>query len=67
VLAYTEQTAAAHAKLLAHVRASGQPRGQHDLIIAAHAAESDRTIVSRDATARFGDLPGVSAISRSDG
>ena len=38
------------------------PRGAHDLIIAAHAAETGRTILSRDAKARFGDLAGVSAI-----
>jgi tRNA(fMet)-specific endonuclease VapC len=55
-------TAAHHGRLLAHVRRSGSPRGAHDLIIAAHAAETERMILSRDAKARFGDLPGVSAI-----
>jgi predicted nucleic acid-binding protein len=49
-------------RLLAHVRRSGSPRGAHDLIIAAHAAQTGRTILSRDAKARFGDLPGVTAI-----
>jgi predicted nucleic acid-binding protein len=39
-----------------------QARGAHDLIIAAHAAETGRLIVSRDARARFNDLPGVTAI-----
>jgi predicted nucleic acid-binding protein len=53
------------AGLLAHVRRTGTPRGAHDLIIAAHAAETGRTIVSRDAKARFGDLPGVTAIDAS--
>ncbi len=62
VLDYTQATAAHHACLLAHVRRTGTPRGAHDLIIAAHAAETGRTIVSRDAKARFGDLPGVTAI-----
>jgi predicted nucleic acid-binding protein len=62
VLDYTQATAAHHARLLAHVRRTGIPRGAHDLIIAAHAAETGRTIVSRDAKARFGDLPGVTAI-----
>jgi len=62
VLDYTQATAAHHARLLAHVRRTGTPRGAHDLIIAAHAAETGRTIVSRDAKARFGDLPGVTAI-----
>jgi predicted nucleic acid-binding protein len=62
VLHYTEATAAHHARLLAQVRRAGARRGAHDLIIAAHAAETDRTVLSRDARARFGDLPDVSAI-----
>jgi len=62
VLDYTETTAAHHARLLAHVRTSGRPRGAHDLIIAAHAAETGRLVASRDAKARFGDLPGITAI-----
>ncbi len=61
VLDYTQATAAHHGRLLAHVRRSATPRGAHDLIIAAHAAETGRTILSRDAKARFGDLPGVAA------
>lgn len=61
VLDYTDATAAHHARLIAHVRRSGTPRGAHDLIIAAHAAETGRTILSRDAKARFGDLPNVLA------
>lgn len=59
VLDYTERTAVEHARLLAHVRRTGTPRGAHDLIIAAHAAHEDRTLMSTDARARFGDLPGV--------
>jgi tRNA(fMet)-specific endonuclease VapC len=59
VLDYTQVTAAHHGRLLAHVRRSGSPRGAHDLIIAAHAAETGRIIMSRDAKARFGELPGV--------
>jgi predicted nucleic acid-binding protein len=62
VLDYTATTAAHHGRLLAHVRRSGHPRGAHDLIIAAHAAETGRTVVSRDVKARFNDLPGVTAI-----
>jgi tRNA(fMet)-specific endonuclease VapC len=62
VLDYTDATAAHHARLIAHARRSGTPRGAHDLIIAAHAAETDRIVVSRDAAARFGDLPGLTAI-----
>ena len=61
VLTYTEATAAHHARLIAHVRRSGTSRSAHDLIIAAHASESGRIVLSRDAAARFGDLPGVIA------
>jgi tRNA(fMet)-specific endonuclease VapC len=61
VLTYTEATAAHHARLIAHVRRSGAPRGAHDLIIAAHASETGRIVLSRDAAARFGDLPSVVA------
>jgi tRNA(fMet)-specific endonuclease VapC len=64
VLDYTAITAAHHGRLLAHVHRSGTPRGAHDLIIAAHAAETGRTVVSRDVKARFNDLPGVTAIDR---
>lgn len=59
VLDYTAVTAAHHARLLAHTRRSGRARSAHDLIIAAHAAETGRAIVSRDASARFADLPDV--------
>lgn len=62
VLEYTEPTAACHAKLIAHVRRSGVPRSAHDLIIAAHALQTERIVLSFDAKARFGGLPGVSAI-----
>jgi tRNA(fMet)-specific endonuclease VapC len=61
VLDYTDATAAHHARLIAHARRSGTPRGAHDLIIAAHASETGRIILSRDAKARFGDLPNVLA------
>lgn len=63
VLDYTEATAVHHARLIVHARRSGKPRGAHDLIIAAHAAQTDRVFLSRDALARFGDLPGVKAES----
>jgi tRNA(fMet)-specific endonuclease VapC len=61
VLDYSEDTATHHARLLAATRRAGRRRGAHDLIIAAHAAQSGRDLVSRDAAARFGELPGVSA------
>ena len=63
VMDYTAATAAYHGRLLAHVRRSGTPRGAHDLIIAAHAAETGRTVVSTDVKARFDNLPGVTVIS----
>jgi predicted nucleic acid-binding protein len=62
VLEYTEATAACHAGLIAHVRRAGVPRGAHDLIIAAHALQTERTVLTFGAKARFGELPGVSAI-----
>jgi tRNA(fMet)-specific endonuclease VapC len=61
VLDYTEATAACHARLIAHARRTGTPRGAHDLIVAAHAAQTGRTLLTFDAKARFADLPGVSA------
>jgi tRNA(fMet)-specific endonuclease VapC len=59
---YDAQVAHAHARLLAHVRRSGRPRGAHDLIIAATAAARDRLVVSADDSA-FAELPGVSVRS----
>jgi tRNA(fMet)-specific endonuclease VapC len=61
VLDYTEATAACHARLIAHARRTGTTRGAHDLIIAAHALQTDRIVLILDAKARFNDLPGVSA------
>jgi predicted nucleic acid-binding protein len=61
VLPYSEATAIHHARLIAHVRRAGTPRGAHDLIIAAHASETGRTVLTRDAAARFGNLPNVIA------
>lgn len=61
VLDYTVDTAREHARLLAHTRRVGTPRGAHDLIIAAHAVHDDRILISLDAAAKFAHLPGVSA------
>lgn len=61
IIDYTERTADHHARLIAHVKRTGRPRGALDLIIAAHALETGRILISRDAAARFGDLPGVVA------
>jgi len=66
-LSYDEDTADAHAELLAYVRKTGTPRGAHDLIIAAHARCTRRLILTLDSRARFGDLPGVNlAVSPSE-
>lgn len=56
---YTVDIARAHARLLAHVRRADQPRGAHDLIIAATALTTARTVVTYDKRAHFDDLPGV--------
>lgn len=58
---YTLTVAEHHAELLAHTRATGRPRGAHDLIIAATARATDRTILTTDRRAAFSDLPGVQA------
>lgn len=62
VLSYDLDVAAAHAELLAAVRRQGVPRGAHDLIIAATAKASNRSVVTADSTA-FHDLPDVSVRS----
>jgi tRNA(fMet)-specific endonuclease VapC len=59
VLGYDGGVAEHHAALLAHTRQTGEPRGAHDLIIAATARSAGRTIVTADERARFGELPGV--------
>ncbi|MGH8998567.1 MAG: PIN domain-containing protein [Acidimicrobiia bacterium] len=59
VLSYDLDVAAAHAELLVAVRRQGIRRGAHDLIIAATAKASNRTVVTADTTA-FRDLPDVS-------
>ncbi len=58
VIPYDIGTAVEHAALLAAERKTGRPRGAHDLIIAATARASGRSIVSADISA-FADLPGV--------
>lgn len=63
VLDYTEATAIEHGRLLAHVRRAGTPRGVHDLMVAAHAVEQSRAVLSMDARTRFAHLPGVLALT----
>jgi tRNA(fMet)-specific endonuclease VapC len=59
---YDITVARAHGRLLAHVHRAGRPRGAHDLVIAATAVATRRTIVTTDRAARFGDLPGIEAV-----
>ncbi|HEY7947240.1 MAG TPA: PIN domain-containing protein [Acidimicrobiales bacterium] len=58
VVDYDVGVAEAHAQLLVTVRRQGRPRGAHDLVIAATALASQRTVLTADRTA-FVDLPGV--------
>jgi tRNA(fMet)-specific endonuclease VapC len=59
VLGYDERVAEHHADLLAHTQQVGEPRGVHDLIVAAIARSAGRAVVTTDKRARFGELPGV--------
>lgn len=58
---YTQRVAVRHGELLALVRRSGTTRGAHDLIIAATALATGRTILTTDDGARFHELPQVTA------
>ena len=59
ILEYDLDIARSHARLMAHVRREGRPRGAHDLIIASTAAATARALVTHDTKAAFADLPGV--------
>lgn len=56
---YTRAIMPMHSKTRAFSQRSGNPRGDNDLMIAATAAATGRTLVSLDRKARFEDLPGV--------
>jgi tRNA(fMet)-specific endonuclease VapC len=56
---YDRSVAEHHANLLAHTSRHGRRRGPHDLIIAATARATRRTILTTDVGARFDDLPDV--------
>ncbi len=58
VIAYDLAVATEHAALLVAVRDAGRPRGAHDLLIAATARATQRTVVTADPGA-FSRLPGV--------
>jgi tRNA(fMet)-specific endonuclease VapC len=59
---YDLAVAEAHGRLLAHVHRAGTKRGAHDLLIAATAVATRRTLLTTDRSARFADLPGVDCI-----
>ncbi len=63
MLDYDQPAAEAHAELLVQVRKQGTRRGAHELIIAATAMASGRTLLTADEGA-FADLPGVQVRSR---
>jgi tRNA(fMet)-specific endonuclease VapC len=62
VIPYDLVVAAAHGELLGTARRSGRPRGAHDLIIAATARATHRTVITADPNA-FAGLPGVACRS----
>jgi tRNA(fMet)-specific endonuclease VapC len=58
---YDRSVAEHHAALLAYTARQGQRRGAHDLIVAATAGATGRTILTTDRHARFSELPDVNA------
>lgn len=61
VIPYDLSIAQAHADLLVAARRAGRPRGAHDLMIAATARATSRSVVTADPQA-FLDLPGVAVV-----
>jgi tRNA(fMet)-specific endonuclease VapC len=59
VVDYTLGVARVHARLAVNAMASGKSRSAHDMIIAATAAAEARVLLTTDASADFGSLPGV--------
>ncbi|QSB05267.1 PIN domain-containing protein [Natronoglycomyces albus] len=59
---YNMTVARVHARLLAYVKSQGKKRGAYDLMIAATAVATARSVVTTDESACFDELPGVSAI-----
>jgi tRNA(fMet)-specific endonuclease VapC len=59
-LPYNEDIVDAHATLLSWTLSHGRPWGQHDLMIAATALVTGRTLLTMDRKARFDQLPGLS-------
>ncbi len=61
IIAYDRDVAIEHADLLFAVRDQGRPRGAHDLLIAATARATNRTVVTADLEA-FAGLPRVATV-----
>ncbi len=59
---YDLAAAEIHGRLLAQVHRSGTTRGAHDLMVAATAVATRRTILTTDRSAHFTDLPGVDCL-----
>jgi tRNA(fMet)-specific endonuclease VapC len=59
VLPYDEEILDTHVALRAWTYQDGRPRGQHDLIIAATAVVTGRTLLTLDHKAKFDELPGL--------
>lgn len=62
IIPYDTEVAREHAELLANLHKAGRPRGAHDLLIAATARATNRTVLTAD-TRAFADLPGVAVLS----
>lgn len=60
VLEFDLTAARQHARLAAETRRTGRPRGANDMLIAATASATGRTVVTTDAGG-FADLPGVTS------
>jgi tRNA(fMet)-specific endonuclease VapC len=66
VIGYPTAVSEKHAELLVWTRRRGSPRGPFDLIVAATALATGRSLVTADRKAAFADLPGVLALEPSD-
>ena len=62
IISYDLEIARIHAALLVEVRKRGRPRGAHDLLIAATAKATGRTVMTADPDG-FANLPGVDVLS----
>lgn len=56
VIPFDVSVARHHARLVAHARRTGRPRGAHDLLIAATASATGRVVITTDPEG-FRDLP----------